>query len=213
MLLSGITEGARAMNSRLHGIQDLHERLLKVERQNLRFKRIGAAALVVAVSLLVMGQASQKKTVEANEFVLRDDSGNMRAKLSVDEKTSVAQFLLLDKEGRLDIKLDSAWGGSLAVADAQGTTRVNISSTAILLKGNERESLYLDPTAVGFTSSNGIVKTTLGQAQLHLTDDQGFSASLGLAELVTPRTGEVHKTSAASLVLFDKDKNVIWKAP
>jgi hypothetical protein len=31
--------------------------------------------------------------------------------------------------------------------------------------------------------------------------------------MVTPRTGETHKTSAASLVLFDKDKNVIWKAP
>ena len=48
---------------------------------------------------------------------------------------------------------------------------------------------------------------------LYIVDDQGFSASVGVQGLVTPRTGETHKTSAASIVLFDKNKNVLWKAP
>jgi hypothetical protein len=49
---------------------------------------------------------------------------------------------------------------------------------------------------------------------LELSDDAGFKSSLGVTkELVTLRTGETHQTSAASLLLFDKDKNVIWKAP
>jgi hypothetical protein len=48
---------------------------------------------------------------------------------------------------------------------------------------------------------------------LELEDAQGYTAILGSGGLVTPKTGETHKTSAASLVLSDKDKNVIWKAP
>jgi hypothetical protein len=42
---------------------------------------------------------------------------------------------------------------------------------------------------------------------------QGFEAQLGVSDLVTSRTVETHKTFGASLVLFDKAKNVIWKAP
>ncbi len=49
--------------------------------------------------------------------------------------------------------------------------------------------------------------------EVRVSDDQGFSATMGAEELVTPHTGETHKTSAASLVLFDKNKNVLWKAP
>jgi hypothetical protein len=48
---------------------------------------------------------------------------------------------------------------------------------------------------------------------LNVIDAQGFAAQLGVTELVTPRTGENHNTSAASLTLFDNSKNVIWKAP
>lgn len=46
-----------------------------------------------------------------------------------------------------------------------------------------------------------------------LFDEQGFEVMLGRSALVTPRTGETQMRSAASLVMFDKNKNVIWKAP
>jgi hypothetical protein len=48
---------------------------------------------------------------------------------------------------------------------------------------------------------------------LEIGDAQGYKATIGSAGLVTPRTGETHVTSAASVTLFDKEKNVIWKAP
>ncbi len=48
---------------------------------------------------------------------------------------------------------------------------------------------------------------------LELNDREGFKTTIGTTDLVTPSTGETHKTSAASVVMFDKDKNVIWKAP
>jgi hypothetical protein len=46
-----------------------------------------------------------------------------------------------------------------------------------------------------------------------VSDERGFQAILGQTYLKTPHSGETHMTSAASLVLFDKDKKVIWKAP
>jgi hypothetical protein len=48
--------------------------------------------------------------------------------------------------------------------------------------------------------------------QVTVSDERGFQAILGQAYLETPHSGETHVTSATSLVLFDKDKTVIWKA-
>jgi hypothetical protein len=52
-------------------------------------------------------------------------------------------------------------------------------------------------------------------AEAHLTvhDPNGFETILGNIDLVTERTGETHKTSAASLVLFGKGNKVLWQAP
>jgi hypothetical protein len=48
---------------------------------------------------------------------------------------------------------------------------------------------------------------------LELEDTRGYTAILGSGGLETPTNGESHQTSAASLVLFNKEKKVIWKAP
>src|SRR3989338_10400780 len=55
------------------------KRLEKVEKQNRRFKQIGALALILAGSVLLMGQASPQRTVEATRFVLKDANGKSRA--------------------------------------------------------------------------------------------------------------------------------------
>ena len=44
---------------------------------------------------------------------------------------------------------------------------------------------------------------------MSLTDREGFQTIVGSNRLETTRTGETHKTSAASVVLFDKDKKVL----
>jgi hypothetical protein len=326
------------MTSQETALEEVRERLTKLERENRRLKQIGAGALIGAASLFVMGQAPSRKAVEASEFILRDANNNVRARLSVDDKSASAKFVLLGKEGREIIKLDSGvpgWGGSLTLANGQGETRVYLSSFpdfgaikgggGIMLYGNDKEFLNLAPTMLGFADSDGVVETSLGQSEfirrdssgnirarlfmsekgmtkmnvpgignpvpvtfnpspvlalydekgkrevvvsgggalggyvsaklfdvedsdgqtrgsffavsdygamvnldnakgdqrvfiepghLEVSDDEGFKAGLGVEKnLVTPRTGETHKTSAASLLLFDKDKKVIWKAP
>jgi len=189
------------MNSELHDTQEFHHRLLRLERQNLRVKRIGAAALVGAVSLLVMGQASPKqKTVEAGEFILTDTEGKTRASLSVDYTTKppVSQLILFGPDGRETARIDSGGsvqgGGGVTLSGAEGQ-RAILSSTFLDLTGADRGG------------------TLLLRDTLSIKDSEGYEATLGVSALQTPKTGERHRTSAASLVLFDKDSNVIWKAP
>jgi hypothetical protein len=309
------------MESYSQGLEQIQGRLLKLEKQNRRFKQLGAVALIVAAALLVMGQASApRKTVEANEFILRDSSGNIRARLSMnvpkgaapsypaaaqlvffDEKgkerasldggTSAGGFagltlydgqernrasftesdafgigpslLLLDEKGHVGTRLkygevlavDNVSAHEVSVADSVGNIRARLFVTEkhtgnITLPGTSTPvpmtfpstptlSLYdekgkttgtLDDLGVRFGNSEGHPSFSLAlgslmisgdghsgmvltSGTLSMSDEQGFSAVLGQTTVVTPRTGETRKTSAASLLLFDNQRNVIWKAP
>ncbi len=49
--------------------------------------------------------------------------------------------------------------------------------------------------------------------RIEIIDDEGFQAVLGSTGTVETRTGRTNQTSAASLILFGKDKEVLWSAP
>ena len=52
----------------------------------IRNKTADSSAPVIPAVPLVLAQAASKKTVQANEFILRDTSGRVRARASVEEK-------------------------------------------------------------------------------------------------------------------------------
>jgi hypothetical protein len=72
------------MQSHDSTLQALAQRVAKLEAQNRRFRKAVMAALVAASAAALMGQAQTSRTLEANEFVLKDNSGTVRARLSVD---------------------------------------------------------------------------------------------------------------------------------
>jgi hypothetical protein len=244
------------MTSQETALEEIRGRLVRLEKQNRRVKQHGVAALIVAASLFLMGQAPSKKTIEANEFILRDASGNVRAKLAMRADLSTPEMLLFDDKGNVSIQLiggcggnraklpggvktpkrlggrvsvyngqdqlagsfgaDTEVGASLLTQNSDGSPNGLLQGGSLHLldpKGHERT--YLDPGSVEVQDfdQNGRTSTNLKPGSVAVKDSQGFQATLGTQELVTPRTGETHKTSAASLVLFDKDQNVIWKAP
>jgi hypothetical protein len=313
--LADIGSTGGGMDSRADEFGGLEHRLAKLEKQNRRFKQFGVVALIVPVLLVVMGQTTSKKTIEANEFVLRDDSGHVRARLSTatlpsgDPKTSRAQFVLFDTQGSQRTMLDSGFSGSLigaggaalTLTDGNGKDKVYISAdnnqggilslldqkglpgavlttlSAVLPGVNTKElilhdesgnirarlfvtekgatnmaipgltqsvpvtlnpkpmlALYdekgqvggmLDDDSISFAKSHvslfgGVLSigdqtsaVVVSRYSVGIFDEQGYEATLGRRALVTPRTGETQMTSAASLLLFDKNKNVIWKAP
>ncbi len=209
------------MNSQPHS-SDLEDRLLRLERQNRRLKQLVIAALIVPATLLVMGQVPSKKTVEANEFVLKDDAGIVRARLGMKSATTNKKYEwpeldLLDMKGETRIELfgDGIGGNAgVSLADETGETRAVFGAGGL---GSENRGGYinfLSPWKNNATQYEMLhsARVEIREGRLKVTDGQ-YSATLGTEQLTTPQTGENHKTSAASLILFDKSDHVIWKAP
>jgi hypothetical protein len=46
-----------------------------------------------------------------------------------------------------------------------------------------------------------------------IEDNKGYSSVLGRSDLVLTKRGKKEQTPAASVVLFNKDKKVLWSAP
>jgi hypothetical protein len=192
--------------------QELGNRISKLESQNRRLRQTGAATLVVLTLLVIMGQASSRKTVEANEFILRDGNGNVRARLSMNESLSNPEMVLLDEKGRTLVKVEggngSLSGGVVSVFDSQGNLRGLISGQGFGGLGGH----------ISLLDSTGRPKTTISPGDIwvaggiRLEDDDGFAAWLGRTGLLYQ--GETQTASAASLILVDNPHSkVLWKAP
>lgn len=197
--------------------QSIRERLERLERQNRWFKRAGVAALLLAAAVVVMGQARPSRTVTANKFVLQDRQGRTRA-------------ILEDSAGRTTLTfLDTAGRGRMVLAGGTGP----VGNTYAYLElgeaaAHERGALTtpggevtLSDGGLGMAAypPNREAGSVLLQApgpggpDLQLTDSQGYMANIGITRLVTPATGETHRTSAASVVLLGKGGKVLWSAP
>lgn len=187
---------------------------------------MGLGALVLAGALLLMGQARSGRTVEAERFVLKDASGRVRASLGLIEGNTMltlygpqgskmkgvaaelgvgqnGPFLwLIDGVPRASLGLDAV-GPSFTFHDGDGNTQMVLGAGP---KG----------AALAFPASGGKYSASLfgGDAPgLRLEDAAGYSLHLGETDLLTARTGVTQKTSAASVVLFDKDGKTLWSAP
>jgi len=88
--------------------------------------------------------------------------------------------------------------------------------------GKTRASLCLFPdgsSALRFHDAAGRVRAAMGMTEdsvpaLELMDRDGnLRAALGATSLHAVRTDEVRMRPESSLVLFDKDGKVMWKAP
>lgn len=80
------------------------DRLAKVERQNRRLRWIVAAGFLLPAAVLLWTEMRTERRVEAREFVLRDSSGAVRARLAV--RDGQPRLVLFDSQG--------AWRAALA---------------------------------------------------------------------------------------------------
>ena len=123
---------------------------------------------------------------------LYDKAGVLRESLMVGAN-GVPGLSLFDAAGNQTAGLAGVEGGASLVL-SEGAGRYLSIQESIMQPG-----LILHATKQG----SGFI----------LGDKEGFQTVVGNTDLVTPRTGETHKTSAASVMLLDKDQNVIWSAP
>jgi hypothetical protein len=201
------------MEIRPECVDDLQTRIAKLEKENRLFKRVGVAALAAVALLVVMAQSPARKTIEANEFVVKDAHGNARIRIGVDPKNDAAELwlqtaksdegaslsdagLVLQQNGVVRTVLEN---GNLSLANSGGQANVKFSAD---------DDAERDLTIEG---ANGSLFYKPGSA-LEVNDSDGYEAAIGNTDVLTA-TGATAHTHAASIVLIDPDQKVLWKAP
>jgi hypothetical protein len=196
-------------------MQIVLERLDKLEKESRRLRSGVVLATVAALIFLLVVkyrfEVKQPKSTPtlmtvgrlvAGELVLNDKDGHERVNLSAGD--GYGQLTLSDSLGphRESVVINSTgvhiYQGEWPVAELGGP---GAPEPLLQLWGNDKNS------------HRSIAISAVDDPVVRVTDESGFSAAMGSADLETTRTGEKHKTSAASLVLFGKDGKVLWSAP
>jgi hypothetical protein len=189
----------------------LLSRVERLEKENRRFKR-GALMFVVAiVSVGLMAQtkqtapsSTQKRrppapapapagptAIEAQGFILKDLNGHVRAELGLTGSTPSLKFK--DENGSALVLL----------SDPQHHASVALS---VLEHAGPQFSL---------TGERADIQLHMGVAPdgttLELSDKDGFTTSIGNG--VVAKNGQAKNTSAASIVLYGKQRKVLWSVP
>jgi hypothetical protein len=202
-------------------IELLSKKIDDLENQNRVMKKSLLAFAIIGCLFLTIGITQKNQIIEAQGFVLKDAKGQIQAELSSSQYGT--SFNIYNREGRSILVLREATtkGGSISLNNQEG-----ISTVFLMSEGNDG-SININPKADIFPSTSltkrgllvlnkdsqvalGIGETELG---LRVVDAQGFQTVIGNIGLEKPLSGEIIKTSAASITLFSKDKKVIWKAP
>jgi hypothetical protein len=105
----------------------LTTRLERLERENRRSKRTTLVILVGIAAAALVGQAARPtKSLEAEEFVLRDSRGQVRASLGTTQNSSTTVLQIHAENGkpRARITVSSDGTSSLEVMDAGERVRV-----------------------------------------------------------------------------------------
>ena len=180
----------------------LLQRLDKLERSNRRLKLSGLVVLVGLAAFGLMGQARPPlQTVEAQEFVVKDATGAVRARLGV--SPTAVSLSLIHEGGRVSLVASGArgQGAHLAVADTAGKIK------GLLLLNPETVGLYLSPVdATGPPKSARVVFEVLNQG----TGGFAFFDRNGVARTLV---GAVSDDGSSFVSVLDAAGKQAWKAP
>jgi hypothetical protein len=198
-----LPEGGTTVTNDTPDSEAIAARLGKLEEQNRRLKWGGITLLATISGLVLMGQAAPRpQVIEAQKFVLKDADGNIRGWFGVYATGSELTLGNMNKQPRMTL---------MASEDASDLHFFGSHNGGMTLGVN-----YGDPAiAMVDADGNGGADIAFSGAgpSLALSDRTGFSSVVGATQLKAQARREPHPTSAASVVLLDKDKNVIWQAP
>lgn len=207
-------------------LANIRSRLERLEKQNRRLKQIALGCLALLGAMFLMGQAHPNRTIEAQAFILKDADGKARAKLGME--TGGPTLLLLDAKETPQISVAAGERPFVGVSNPNGQQLLALGSFSPELFGLMLYGKDNGPPLHGIQMGLGVFKGVphldlhgevpeeemfLDPGGFDLTDKQGFETKIGRTSLETPRTGETHETSAASIVLFGKGSKVLWSAP
>ena len=182
---------------------ELVERLERLERLHQRLKGFALAALALATAIATI-YATQPvpQMIDAHMFRVVDDSGKVRASMTVVSGGSAIGLTDAQGNARALMILDPSKGASILLSDAAGKLRTTLNVTP---EGNSVIGIS-DPQ--GFEMDLGSTKIAMfgndtdrsirallqvlqdGAPSIALSDSQGFELHLGKGRTITPRTGQ-----------------------
>jgi hypothetical protein len=222
-------------------IQDqLLARIERLEQQNRRLKRgalvcllaVASMALLVFASnkLLAQTQAPRKPAAKPSTSAKAPATPSAPAPVVLPENIEAKSFILKDAAGMARAVL--AMGGtgpSLKLMDTAGTALVTLALNdaapggPYLLLSDPQHKAALSMSVLGgagsqltLTGERPDIQAHLGVApdgtSLVLSDADGFSANIG-SGIQPAKNGQIKKTQAASIALFNKDRRLLYSAP
>lgn len=214
------------METTSYSIEELSKRICKLERDMDRTRRIGFMLLFLLGAVFLMGQAKiRNRTIEGERFILRDLAGNRRAELLME--AAGPGLVVYDPDGNRLGRFGATGpgqGASLSVQNPNGGGKATLISLPdgphlIMFDSNGRFRGEMGANVRGpylfLNDSNEQLRLALvvesEAPRLQMSDRAGFTAVVGSDTLVTG--GESQRTHASSVMLFDKDRKVLWKAP
>ena len=211
--------------SETRDLDALLSRVERLEKENRRLKQGALAFLLLIASVGLMAQTKQKPSVpsssqrqkgrapvpagptavEAQSFILKDLNGHVRAELGLAGSTPSLKFK--DESGSalvtLALNADAPGGPLLLLSDPQHHAAVALS---VLEHAGPQLSL---------TGERADIQLHMGVAPdgttLELSDKDGFTTSIGNG--VVAKNNQAKQTSAASIVLYGKQRKVLWSVP
>lgn len=216
----------------------LTQRLDRLERENRWWKVLGIVSAAVLGLVVLTGATGSKVAdeVRARKFTVVDNKGRVRGMLGMKERERQEPGVVLDladSEQKLRVQLRGS--GGLGFYDSKERMRIELS---LIEFGESSENVdYMEKRGFHVPSqfrpeenvwsrlafrdahSKPLVflevdnDRTDGNPRLTLVDKNGAKAVLGHTKLKNSQTGVVERRPASSLVLFNKDRKVIWSAP
>jgi hypothetical protein len=183
-------------------LEYLNSRLQKVERDNRGMKLAGCLTGLIVAALLLMGQARPGQKLEAQELVLRDSGGRVRARLSASPEPHLTLYHAKEQV-RADMSA-GAEGGFLALLAASGTRQIglgNASDVSGLTIHNEQETT----AGISVTKHGPSVELVEKAAKITLETSSATEDGSPTIKLLehNGRTAIVH---AQGVILADKNQ-------
>lgn len=153
-------------------VQALAVRLGRVEAQHRRFK-YGVALTALLLALWSCAQMAQARRVSAEEFLLVDRAGRVRAVLGISSQGPVLGFRDESGKGRAAFGIGSGDGPGMVLADETGKPRAELvvrnGQPTLALSdgaGTVRAELVLRPEGPLFGMNGGSVQIVNGDGRL-----------------------------------------------
>lgn len=224
------------MDNKHADVDALRERIEQLERKNLFIKRAGSLLLIFVGIFFLLGQAKRGAVLEAEKLILKDALGNVRVELLLDDDKPLLRFYDSHKEVQTFLSQGMLFLAGKTHPNGAETELVMTSNgiSADRIERNIKEGIQnkthrqafnlqyvgtpsgdVSASSLELSAEKGqvILTASKGEATLEVQDSQGYKTVMGNGELSIVGTGDTRKLSAASMRMFRKSGDLIWRVP